>query len=179
MENRRAQIAMEYLVLTAFILVAVAIIFSFTFVNYSESIRAAKTTESLSKLANAVDDVYTRGEGNTRFVEVNFPDGMKGISIVQKCDSGSSIDQGTALECKDGRPGDEYAYVDFSAIAMEVKLFSGDTTLLEGTRAKIFGTLGGNMSQTIPETGLNKYSGSTYTVKVSWTGSSLIQIGKV
>ena len=179
MENRRAQIAMEYLVLTAFILVAVAIIFGFTFANYSESIRVAKTTESLSKLANAVDDVYTRGEGNTRFVKVNFPDGMKGISIVQKCVEESANGQGTLAQCEDGCTETGYDCVEFSAIAMEVQLFSGDTTLLEGTRAKIFGTLGGDMSQTIPGTGLNKYSGSTYTVKVSWTGSELIQIGKV
>lgn len=179
MGNRRAQIAMEYLVLTAFILVAVAIIFGFSFINYNESIRVAKTTESLAKLVNAVDDVYTRGEGNTRFVKVNFPDGMKGISIVQKCDSGSSIDQGTALECQDGRPGDKYAYVDFSAIAMEVQFFNGDTTLLEGTRAKIFETLGEGMDELNPDTGLNRYSGSTYTVKVSWTDTGLIQIEKV
>lgn len=179
MENKRAlapnraQIAMEYLILTAFILVAVAIIFSFSFVNYSESIRVAKTTESLSKLANAVDDVYTRGEGNTRFAKVSFPDGMKSISIVHKCIDGTQVT--AASECGAGG----YDDVDFSAIAMEVQFLSGNATLLEGTRAKIFETLGGDMGQTISETGLNKYSGSTYTVKVSWTGTGLIQIEKV
>lgn len=179
MENRRAQIAMEYLVLTAFIMVAVAIIFSFSFINYSQNIGVAKTTEVLSKLANAVDEVYTRGEGNTRFVTLSFPDGMKGISIVQKCDSGSSVAQGTALECQDGRSGNKYEYVDFSAIAMEVQLFGGDTTLLEGTRAKIFENLGEIAAQNPNNPELNKYSGSAYKVKISWTKTGLIQIEQV
>jgi hypothetical protein len=171
MEGKRAQIAMEYMVLTAFILIAVAVIFSFSFLNYSQNIRVAKSTDALSKIANAVDDVYTRGEGNTRFVKVSFPEGLKTISIVQKCNDGS---QGSLADC-----GGSYGDVDFSAISMEVQFFSGDTVLLEGTRAKISETLLGGMDETNAITGLNAYGGNNYTVKVSWTDAGLIQIEKV
>ncbi len=55
-EKEKGQIAMEYMILTAFILVSVAIIFAFSFVNYNQNMRTAKTAEALAKLANAVDD---------------------------------------------------------------------------------------------------------------------------
>ena len=169
MKEKKAQIAMEYLILTGFILVAVAVIFAFSFINYNQNIRAAKTGEAISKLANAVDDVYTRGEGNTRFVKITWPDGMKGISIVHKFNDGC---QGTLAECEQN-----YNNIKFSAIALEMELLGQDTTVMEGTRAKIFESLK-DMTETNPQ-GFNQYSGSTYTVKISWTGDGQIKLVRV
>lgn len=178
MEGKKAQIAMEYLILTGFILVAVALIFSFSFINYNQNIRVAKTGEALAKLANAVDDVYTRGEGNTRFVKITWPDGMKKISIVHKCVEGRGVNQGTLSQCSNP-DSDSYDFVEFSAIVLEVQLLSQDTTVMEGTRAKIFENLViGGMDVTTPQ-GFNQYSGSTYIVKVSWTGTGLIKLERV
>ena len=170
MTGKKAQIAMEYLILTGFILVAVALIFTFSFVNYNQNIRAAKTGEAISKLANAVDDVYTRGEGNTRFVKITWPDGMRDIRIVHKFNNGC---QGTLVECEETN----YDNVDFSAIALEMQLLGQDTNVMEGTRAKIFETLT-NMTGQNPQ-GFNQYSGSTYTVKISWTGNDKIKLERV
>ena len=173
MTGKKAQIAMEYLILTGFILVAVALIFAFSFLNYNQNIRVAKTGEALSKIANAVDDVYTRGEGNTRFVKMTWPDGMKGISIVHKFEDGC---QGTLTECGE----EDYDNVDFSAIALEMQFLGEDETVMEGTRAKIFETLGNEMNEINAQTGFNKYSGNTYTVKISWDDEgNLIKLKRV
>ena len=124
---------MEYVILTAFILISVAIIFTFSFVNYTQNVKIAKTNEAMSKIANAVNEVYVRGEGNTRFV-------------------------------------------NFSAISMEVQLLGGNKTMLKETKASIFediGEMGLNVGI------LNKYSGSAYAVRISWTNTGLIKLEKV
>jgi len=162
MERKRAQIAMEYLILTAFILVAVAIIFAFSFLNYSQNLNIAKANETLSKMENAVNDVYTRGEGNTRFVSLSLPDGMQNIGIIHKC--GFPLpEQGTLAECKNSTGGSpaEYSDLNFSAIAMEVKLLGGTTTVMRETKAVILEGIG--------DIALGTYAGSSYTIKVSWT----------
>jgi len=173
MTEKKAQIAMEYLILTGFILIAVALIFGFSFINYNQNIRIAKTNEALSKLSNAVDDIYTRGEGNTRFVKITWPDGMRGISIVHKCLNGN---QETNADNCDGSI-DPYDDVEFSAIALEMQFLNQDTTIMEGTRAKIFEDLEG-MTETTAQ-GFNQYSGNTYTVKISWTDNGLIKLKRV
>ncbi len=173
---KKAQIAIEYLILTAFILIAVAIIFSFSYVNYSQSIRASKTGDALSNLSNAVNDVYTRGEGNTRFVEILWPDGMKGISIIHKCVEGREVNQGTLSQCS-SPDSDSYNFVEFGVIALEIQLSGEDTIIMEGTMAKIDETLEG-MTEIGPS-GLNAYSGSIYTVKVSWNDLGQIKLKRV
>ncbi len=172
MAGKKAQIAMEYLILTGFILVAVALIFGFSFINYNQNIRIAKTSEAISKLSNAVDDIYTRGEGNTRFVKISWPDGMKNISIVYKCLNGTQQDN--AEGCGDS----EYGDVEFSVISMEVQLLGEDVIVMERTKAKIKEKLDGMDDMDI-HGNFNQYSGSTYIVKVSWTSSGLIQLERV
>ena len=162
MTEKKAQIAVEYLILTGFILITVALVFSFTFVNYNQNIRAAKTSEAISKLANAVDDVYTRGEGNTRFVKITWPDGLKDLRIVHKFNDGC---QGTLTYCGEA----DYDNVEFSAIVFEMELVNEDVIIMEGTRAKIFEGLNEGIADMAEIRGrYNRYSGSIYIVKVSW-----------
>ena len=170
--KKKAQIAIEYLILTSFILTGVIIIFGFSIINYNQNIKAAQTSDAISKLANAIDDVYTRGEGNTRFIKITWPKGMKGISVIHKCTDGRQ--KAIADDC--GGSADPYDDVKFSGIAMEMQLLGQDTNILESTRAKIFETLEG-MTETTAQ-GFNKYSGSAYIVKVSWTNDALIKLEK-
>ena len=74
------------------------------------------------------------------------------------------------VECEEAN----YDNIDFSAIALEVQLLGQDTIILEGTRAKIFETLT-DMTETNLQ-GFNQYSGSIYTVKISWTDDALIKL---
>ncbi len=155
---------MEYLVLTAFILISVAIIFTFSFINYNQNIRVAQANEAIARIANAVDDVYTSGEGNTRFVTISFPNEMKELKIVHKCVNllGDAANQGTLTECG----GDYDDNVSFSAISINVNLLSGENQMLRETKAKIWENLG---EMALMNGALNKYSGSGYVVRVSWT----------
>jgi len=173
-EKKRAQIAMEYLLLTAFILVAVAIIFAFSFLNYGQNIRVAKANEAMAKMANAVDDVYTRGERNNRFVNISFPDGMTDLSVLHKCIEESTSIQGTLNDCEQGCSASGYDCVQFSAISMTVQLIGGESVILRETRAKILADPNGDIPNTdmsdMDSSGIfNKYAGSGYSVKVSWT----------
>ncbi len=177
-EGKKAQVATEYLMLTAFILISVAIIFVFSFINYSQNMRVAKASETLSKLANAVDDVYVSGEGNSRFVNLSLPDGLKELKIVHKCGY-PPPNQGSLVECKDklGVPSISYDDVNFSAISITVQLIGGDSEIMRETRAKILGELGDR--DDVDAIGLNVYSGSAYSVRVSWTDTGLIKLEKV
>lgn len=178
-EGKKAQVATEYLILTAFILISVAIIFVFSFLNYSQNIRVAKASETLSKLANAVDDVYVSGEGNSRFVNLSLPDGMKELKIVHKCGY-PPPNQGSLGECKDELGGSPATYddVNFSAISITVQLLGGDSEIMRETRAKILEELG-DMDDIDAQTGLNEYSGSAYSVRVNWTSDGQIRLEKV
>jgi len=161
----KAQIAMEYLILTSFILVAVGILFSFSFLNYSQNIQIIKSNETVSKLENAVNDVYTKGEGNTRFVNLSLPEAMQNIQIIHKC-VGTDPSQGTLFEC-----GGSYDDIEFSAIAMDVSLLGGTSTIMRQTKAKI--------QENIGDIALGEYAGSAYIVKVSWTETGRIKLEKV
>jgi len=172
-EKKMAQVAIEYMILTAFIMVAVGIIFAFSFINYTQSIKVAKTGEALSKMANAVDEIYTKGEGNSRFIHIAFPENMTGMSIVHKCIDESTANQGTLLECGVGCSQVDYDCVEFSAISITVNLIAGESTLLRETKAKIWDKLEDFLTA-------EESAGSTYTVKVSWTGDGeKIQLKKV
>ncbi len=177
LEAKKGQIAVEYLILTAFILTAVAILFAFSFLNYSQNIRIAQANEALSKLANAVDDVYLRGEGNNRFVNVYFPDGMSKLEIVHKCTEAGAINQGTVSACSGGP--EDYDFVEFSVIRMKVKLLAGESILARETKATIFENIGEMSAQNPNNPNINKYSGSGYTVKVSWNDAGQIKMQKV
>jgi len=167
MMGKRGQMATEYMILTGFILVSVAIIFVFSFLNYSQNIKVAQANEALSKMASAVDDVYTRGEGNTRFVYVSFPEGMADLGVIHKCREGEPP-QGAVAECTGGT----YDDVNFSAIYMDVGLIGGQSRVMKETRAKVW-------ESPVDFLTAEQSAGSAYTVKVSWRDDETIQVERV
>lgn len=173
----KAQVAMEYLILTAFILVAVGILFSFSFLNYNQNIQVVKANETVSKMANAVNDIYTKGEGNTRFVNLSLPEGMQKIEIIHKCVS-AEPNQGSVSECSGEVPG-SYNDIEFSAISMEINLLGGPSTIIRETKAKILEDLGEDGEGDEQNIGSPLFAGSAFTVKVSWTDTGLLKLEKV
>jgi uncharacterized protein (UPF0333 family) len=182
-EGKRAQITVEYLVLTAFIMLAVAIIFAFAFVNYSENLRVAKAGESMTKISDVINEVYSTGKGNVKFITVSFPDGMSNVRIIHRCYYGPN--QGTLSECLDASLAAPATYNDikFSAISMDLELLGGTTTLIKETRARILEDLGEIDDPNPYNPAMNKYSGVSFLAKVSWyevvPGTWVIKLEKV
>lgn len=72
---KSAQVATEYMVLSAFLLIIIAVGVSIAWITYSEGMRTAQLQNSLVKLRDAANKVYALGIGNTDIVEIILPDG--------------------------------------------------------------------------------------------------------
>ena len=79
--NERAQVGLEYLVFTAFLLGMVVILFAYAFVTYSSSLQQAQTTAAVQQLAAAVDFVYAKGPGNAVLVDITLPAGLNEFRV--------------------------------------------------------------------------------------------------
>ena len=169
MNCKRAQAAVEYLLVTAFVLVVVAIIFAFAFTGYDQSVKISKTNSALATIARAADEVYLLGEGNTRFFDVSFPAGMQKIDVVNMCGDGTqpACDRGNEVACGCGGHGD----INSSAIRITVTLAGGETAVIRPCRAKILLT-------DFPPAG-EATGGPAYTIRVSWTETGKVELKKV
>ncbi len=170
MSWERGQVATEYLVVTAFILVVVTVIFSFAFVNYDQSIKVAKASDALARMAGAADRVYSLGEGNVQFVGVAFPSGMTAIEVKHVCCTDPpdcTTKQAVASEDDCSGLGGE---VEFSLIAMTVNLVGGSTEIRRNSKAKLVLTdfSAGELA-----------GGPAYSVRVSWTDTGKIELRRV
>jgi hypothetical protein len=168
----KGQIALEYFILTVFILIAVSMIFAFSFLNYDQNSNIVLANETMSKLSKAVNVIYGRGKGNTTFVSLSLPNGLESIEILHKCKY-PPPKQGTLAQCRDasGSPPADYGDVNFSIIKMGVRLLGGTSTVLRKTNAVIWENLG--------EISSASYAGSKYPVRVSWNGNGQIKLEKV
>ena len=170
MFGERAQIALEYFILTVFILIAVSMIFAFSFLNYDQSSTIVLTNETMSKLSKAVNVIYARGEGNTTFVNISLPNGLESIEVIHKC-AYPPPGQGNLSECKNISGGAaDYGDVNFSIIKMNVRLLGGTSTILRKTNAVIWEDIG--------EISSSSYAGSKYPVRVSWNDNGQIRLEK-
>ena len=171
MVGGKAQIALEYFILTVFILIAVSMIFTFSFLNYDQNSTIVMANDTMSKLSKAVDVIYARGEGNTTFTTINLPNGLESLEILHKCRY-PPPGQGTLAQCLNasGGPAD-YGDVNFSIIKMDVRLLGGTSTVLRKTNAVIWEDIG--------EIASASYAGSKYTVRVSWNEDGQIRLEKV
>jgi len=172
MNGRKAQIALEYFILTVFILIAVSMIFTFSFLNYDQNSTIVIANETLSKLSKGVNVIYARGKGNTTFVDIDLPNGLESLEIVHKCKY-PAPEQGTLADCKDalGASPADYGDVNFSIIKMDIRLLGGTSTVLRKTNAVIWENIG--------EISLASYAGSKYSVRVSWNDDGQIKLEKV
>jgi len=176
-ERKKGQIALEYIILTAFILVAVTIIFAISFMTYTQYTHVAKARDTMAKMASAVDNIYARGIGNRLFTDLSIPDALKEITIVHKCVEGRLANQGSLQDCS-SPDADSYNFVQFSAISMTLQTVGGPVNILQETKAKV--VLDSEISAMNAEGTFNKYSGSYYFIKVYWNNDSkTIKIDKV
>ncbi|MBI4043979.1 MAG: hypothetical protein HY393_04205 [Candidatus Diapherotrites archaeon] len=80
--NAKGQIGFEYLVLTGFLLLIIALVFAYSFVSYSQAIQSQKAEASLNAIVGASDYVYGRGNGNTLLVDIEVPEGVSSFQVL-------------------------------------------------------------------------------------------------
>lgn len=84
--DKRGQVAFEYLILTAFLLIVAIILFAYSFFVLIENSKTSVALSSVRSLAAAADQVSVLGAGNSVIVRISVPDNVESITSL-----GSSI----------------------------------------------------------------------------------------
>ncbi len=178
---KKAQVSLEYLILTAFILVIVIIIFAFALFNYESNIKMAKVGNNLDSLVKTADLVYARGYGTALYATVSWPNGVSSIEIVNKCKEPEELygcpGGQRAQECYCDTELEEKCINNYDCIkysAVHVVMDDG-TDFLYGSKAKLLirykDGLDNWQNDLIPPEGAFPLSAIEMKVKVLWVGT--------
>lgn len=83
-KNKKGQVGVEYLTITAFLLLVAIILFVFGFTTFNETSKRNKADNAVKSIASAANQVYALGPGNIVFVEIELPEGIKSGSTFGK-----------------------------------------------------------------------------------------------
>jgi len=81
MNKEQGQVSIELLVMGALILAIIAVVYLISSSTIMQAIDQQKTDVALTKLKNAVQDVYAAGEGNSRVIEIELPNRISAIEF--------------------------------------------------------------------------------------------------
>lgn len=87
----RGQASVEYLALTAFLLIVVAGAFSYSFISYNDAVKLTQLDLAGKQLQAAVEQVQLEGRGSARLVEITVPDALV-IEVLPICDEARQPD---------------------------------------------------------------------------------------
>jgi hypothetical protein len=165
MFGKKAQIATEYILITGFILIAVTIIFTYSYLSNDQNIRASQANNALDKMVVKADLVYALGPDNNQLVRVTFPRGIVKIQDITVCDGSQQHYDPGEISC--GGPEN----VKAGAIEMQLSLIGGVSILRRPAKAEI--ELDGFWSQNPAESkDINAVEGS-HIIKVFWCGEKI------
>lgn len=170
MFGRKGQVATEYILITGFVLIAVTIIFTYSYVSNNQNIKITQANNAVDKLVNKADLIYALGPDNNQFVEVTFPRDVQRIQDIVVCDDGHQEHYGFGQEACVGH-GD----VSFGAIELEVSLLGGISSISRPAKGEIELEIyknGGLDPDSIPDATGNTEDG-TYIIKVYWCGEKI------
>ena len=183
--EKKAQVSVEYLLLTVFALIIVVVIFALAMMSSDQSIKARQIGESLDNLTKTADLVYALGQNNVLFTEVTWPQEAGPMSIIHKCRAASGEDGSlpgcgggtteadcstTACVCTTGQAGGcqiPFDCLKYSAIKVTTSLFGAGNDYVYPSRAKLC------IQNAVDPFFVN---GTKYNVKVSWTDTGLVQL---
>jgi len=169
MFKAKGQVATEYIMITGFVLVAVTLIFTYSYVTNNQNIKITQANNALDKIVNKADLVYALGPDNNQFVEVTFPRDLAGDKIIDLvvCDDGHQAHYGLGEESCVGHDG-----VSVGALEMQLNLLGGTSLIRRPAK--------GEIEIDVPPSGyLNSltYDGGpnegTYLIKVYWCGEKI------
>lgn len=96
--NPKAQVAVEYLILVAFLLVVVGFMFSYALTNYQLNSDVATMKAAVDSLASAADQVYALGPGNIIYIEITLSATVQSYSLSNKTVSYFAVISGQSAE---------------------------------------------------------------------------------
>lgn len=74
--QKKGQLAAEYVIITAFLLVVIAILSTFAYTTYFDTVKHRMLDDSLNALSETINQAYSLGKGTVLFVSINLPDGV-------------------------------------------------------------------------------------------------------
>lgn len=79
--NRNAQVAIEYMILVAFLLFIISIATAFSLFTYYENVKINSVRNTIFTMEKAANQVYALGPGNVIFVDIVLPAGVSDESL--------------------------------------------------------------------------------------------------
>ena len=74
--SEKGQVAAEYLIMFAFLLVIVAVLFGYSFMSLNESISVHKAKDAALKITSASENIAGLGEGSRTTIRIELPDNV-------------------------------------------------------------------------------------------------------
>jgi hypothetical protein len=128
MVGKKGQVATEYLIITAFILIVVTVVFVYSFISNNQNIKINQANNALDKLVNKADLVYALGPDNNQFVDITLPTDVQSLQDVTIC---NNLEQGHNIDCF-ARGG-----VKRGGIEMQFSLTGGVSKIARASKAEI------------------------------------------
>ncbi|MFH1225249.1 MAG: hypothetical protein V1676_05595 [Candidatus Diapherotrites archaeon] len=82
--GRKGQVAIEYILMSAFLLLVVGVLFVHSYTQYDRTMKIEMTQHAVDSLGEAADQAYALGTGSVLFVDMDLPYGIEGYTVTQK-----------------------------------------------------------------------------------------------
>ncbi|MFH1239799.1 MAG: hypothetical protein V1672_01155 [Candidatus Diapherotrites archaeon] len=79
--NKKAQVAIEYLILVSFILFIISIATAYAIFTYYENVKISSVRNTVQSMETAANQVYALGPGNVIFRDIVLPAGVSDESL--------------------------------------------------------------------------------------------------
>ncbi|MBU0662629.1 MAG: hypothetical protein ABH854_05560 [Candidatus Diapherotrites archaeon] len=83
-KNSKGQMSLEYMVMSAFLLLIVGLLFTYAYINYDHAMKLDMANYAVDSIAEAADQAYALGTGTVLFVDIILPNGIEGSSVFGK-----------------------------------------------------------------------------------------------
>jgi len=94
--EKKSQVSVEYITLTAFLIMILAIVFIYAQIALQDSVTVSRISSAVKKIASAAEQAYALGPGTKLIVEVEFPQNIQNITISEnEINANVSISSGT------------------------------------------------------------------------------------
>ncbi|PIN85577.1 MAG: hypothetical protein COV47_01400 [Candidatus Diapherotrites archaeon CG11_big_fil_rev_8_21_14_0_20_37_9] len=81
MFKKKAQVSIEYLTITAFLLIVSGLVFGFALFSFNENASIAKADDSVTTIVNNANLVASQGNGSKIFFEIDVPPNVTSFEI--------------------------------------------------------------------------------------------------